>query len=84
MCILLILASLRWGQWFSGEHDSVRLTVGFDDLRDLFQPSRFYDSHTSTPFATTSHRPPWFITQDGPELEELHSQPQVGGTLLQL
>lgn len=40
--------------------------------------------HVSIPFATTLYRPPLPSTQDGLELGELHSQPQAGGTFLQL
>ena len=32
------------GTWFSGGLDSVRLMVGLDDLRGLFQPKQFSDS----------------------------------------
>ena len=36
------------GTWFSGGLGSVRLTVGRDDLKGLFQPKRFYDSDSMT------------------------------------
>lgn len=29
--------------WFGGEHSSVELMAGLDDLRGLFQPKQFYD-----------------------------------------
>ena len=32
------------GTWLSGGLGSVRLTVGLDDLKGLFQPKQFYDS----------------------------------------
>ena len=32
------------GTWFSGGLGNVRLTVGLDDLKGLFQSKRFYDS----------------------------------------
>jgi len=32
------------GTWFSGGLGSVRLTVGLNDLKGLFQPKRFCDS----------------------------------------
>ena len=38
----------RSGTWFSGGLGSVRLTVGLDDLKGLFQPKRFYDSKLSS------------------------------------
>jgi len=34
------------GTWFSGGLGSVRLTVGLDDFKGLFQPKRFYDCMT--------------------------------------
>ena len=36
----------RWclETWFSGRLGSVRLPVGLDGLKGLFQPKRFYDS----------------------------------------
>lgn len=44
------LQTLNWGiDWFpirTGGHGSVRLTVGLDDLRDLFQPKWFCESMT--------------------------------------
>jgi len=34
----------RLGIWFSSGLVGVRFTVGLDDLKDLSQPKRFYDS----------------------------------------
>lgn len=36
------------GTWL-GEPSNAGLMVGIDDLRDLFQPERFYDSLRSPP-----------------------------------
>ena len=32
------------GTWFSGGLGSLRFMVGLNDVKDLFQPKRFYDS----------------------------------------
>ena len=37
----------RLGTWFRGGLGSVRLMVGLDDLKGLFQPKRFYESMIS-------------------------------------
>jgi len=41
------------GSWFSGGLGSVRLTVGLDDLKGLFQPKQFYDSIPEQQFKNT-------------------------------
>jgi len=33
--------------WFSGGLGSVRLTVGLDDVKGLFQHKRFYDDYVT-------------------------------------
>ena len=41
------------GTWFSGGLGSLRLTVGLDDLKALFQPKRFYDPMIPYSFTDT-------------------------------